>query len=220
MPDSTQPIDSYSKNIDEQIALSTDLHKLSGQEFDKQVVYIAGGGLALTLTFAKDIVSVTSSHFLVLLLLTWLCFATALLLNLLSHRKATETYDAARSLHLHYRECHQSQRLIDAVICDGLKSQMNKADDELRRLNLWSFYGVGFGIASFILFVFINLFTLSEKPNPPQSAPATKPQVPTQPDSIRGIPAPNSLLTTPPPPVVLPAPAPQADPGQASQPAQ
>ena len=200
MPDVTPPADSYTRQIQEKIALSTELHKLSSQEFDKQVVYIAGGGLALTLTFAKDIAAVTNSFFIPLLLLTWLCFAAALLINLFSHRKATTSHDAARSLHQHYLERHEAKELIHQPSCDVWSAQMHTGNAQVHRLNHWSFLTVGAGIGCFILFVLLNVITMSRTPTTPPQAPATKPEHPVQPDSIRGLTMPSSLLTTSPPP--------------------
>ncbi|WP_046247091.1 hypothetical protein [Hymenobacter terrenus] len=205
MPDATPPADSYTRQIQEKIALSTELHKLSSQEFDKQVVYIAGGGLALTLTFAKDIASVTNSFFVPLLLCTWLFFAGALLINLFSYRKATESHDASRSLHQHYLECHESLQPINQANCDTWSTMFHRGNAQVHRLNNWSFLSVAAGIGCFILFVLLNVVTMSKTPPTTPQASATKPDRASQPDSIRGIAAPSSLLTTPPPPSSQPA---------------
>lgn len=202
--------DAYTKDYDEKIALSTELHKLSSQEFDKQVVYIAGGGLALTLTFAKDIASVTNSHFVPLLLVTWLLFAAALLINLFSYRKAAHTYDASTSLHRHYRECHVAGKAINEPICNDWKTRMTKGDAQVTRLNTWSFGTVAAGISSFILFVLLNVLNMSDQTPTPQPTPE-KPAVAAPYEGTRGISAPAHLLTTPAPPIpqptIVPAPA-------------
>jgi lysylphosphatidylglycerol synthetase-like protein (DUF2156 family) len=205
MPDASPPLDSYTRQIQEKIALSTELHKLSSQEFDKQVVYIAGGGLALTLTFAKDIASVTSSFFVPLLLCTWLSFAAALLINLFSYRKATESHDACRSLHQHYLECHEARQAVNQISCDTWSAKMHSGNAQVHHLNNWSFLAVAGGIGCFILFVLLNVVTMSKTPSTSSQAPATKPDRSAQPESIRGITAPSSLLTTSPPPTAQPA---------------
>lgn len=212
MADVASPPDAYTKELDEKIALSTELHKLSSQEFDKQVVYIAGGGLALTLTFAKDIASVTSSYFVPLLLITWLCFATALLINLFSYRQAAQNYDFSTSLHRHYREKHIAGQLIDQSKCDSWKAGMHEGDALVHRLNSWSFGSTTAGIAFFILFVLLNVITMSKKAPTPPPAPVTKPAAGAPYGGTKGITAPSSLLTTPPPPIPHPAatPAPAA----------
>ena len=212
MSDSATPPDAYLADLTEKVALSTELYTLSYQEFDKQVVYLAGGGLALTLTFAPDLVALTSSFLVVAsLMLTWFLFAAALLINLFSHRRAAETHDAARSLHHHYRACYQAQRPINETQCATWNTRMKSGDARVRTLNSWSFYTVAAGIASFILFVFLNLLIMPKnQPATPPSSYSTKPAPP--PDSIRGIPAPASLLTTPPPPTPTAPPAPTAAP--------
>ena len=210
MADAPSSPDAYTKDLDEKIAQSTELHKLSSQEFDKQVVYIAGGGLALTLTFAKDIASVTSSYFVPLLLITWLCFAAALLINLFSYRRATKNYDLSTSLHRHYRECHVAGRLIDQPQCDTWKTGMQKGDAQVHQLNSWSFGSVAAGIGFFILFVLLNVLTMPNKTPTPQQTPAAKPGVAVPYEGVRGITAPSSLLTTPPPPTPQQAATPSA----------
>ena len=60
------------------------------EQFDKMVVYLAGGGLTLTVAFVKDIISFIhpSEQNMVLLKLTWIGFVLALLANLFSHRSS------------------------------------------------------------------------------------------------------------------------------------
>ena len=213
MADSTSPPDAYTKDYDEKIALSSELHKLSSQEFDKQVVYIAGGGLALTLTFAKDIASVTNSFFVPLLLFTWLLFAAALLINLFSYRKAAQNYDASTCLHRHYRERHVARELIDKPKCDAWKTSMAKGDALVTTLNAWSFGTVAAGIATFILFVFLNVLSMSSETPAPKPQSTDKPAVAAPYEGTRGLTAPSHLLTTPAPPAPQPAatPAPASD---------
>jgi hypothetical protein len=45
----TPDTDPYLDKLDTSLSVSIDSHKISSQEFDKQVVYIAGGALALTI---------------------------------------------------------------------------------------------------------------------------------------------------------------------------
>lgn len=207
MPNATSSPDTYTKDLDEKIALSVELQKLSSQEFDKQIVYIAGGGLALTLTFAKDIASVTSSYFVPLLLATWLFFAIALLINLFSYRRAAKNYDSSTSLHRHYRECHTTGKPIDQLKCDYWQVDLEKGNSQVNLLNIWSFNIVAAGIASFILFVLLNILNMPEKVSTTKQEPSDKPatDVHNEPyEGIKGIPAPSFLLTTPPPPIPQP----------------
>lgn len=134
----------------------------SGQEFDKQVVYIAGGGLALTLTFAKEIAALTGNHFLLLLLLTWLCFALTLLCNLISHRKAAFSYAAIANINSHYLERYTSNKEVDKKIAEKELKLALSSRKWVVALNIGSLYGVGTGMGSFILFIFLNFFTTPE----------------------------------------------------------
>jgi hypothetical protein len=148
----------YTEQRDAAIALSTELHKSSAQEYDKQTVYLAGGGLALTLTFAKDIIHITGSHAIPLLILTWIAFATALLCNLISQRKATEVYSLARRLNLYLRDCEQQ-----GITCEESKRQqidlaLHQANKWLVGLNKASEWGIIVGISAFIVFGAINAY--------------------------------------------------------------
>ncbi|WP_035558076.1 hypothetical protein [Hymenobacter sp. IS2118] len=205
--------DSYTQQRDADIALSTELHKSSAQEFDKQLVYLAGGGLALTLTFAKDIAAITGSRFVPLLFFTWLAFALALLFNLFSHRKATATHDYARSLHLYLRECHTTSTAVDPARSGPIQASLAAANRWLHRLNSAAEVSVTVGIFAFIVFVALNVtasMSSSAKPTSPPSAPAA-PVSP--PGEIRGVPAPSTVVAPPPPPV--PASPPPATTSQA-----
>lgn len=66
------------KKYEELITENHQRQKEAGQEFDKQAVYIAGGGLALTLAVAKDFTAFVGKQYFVLLLLTWLFFGLTL----------------------------------------------------------------------------------------------------------------------------------------------
>ena len=68
--------------------------KYSEQEYDKSIVYLAGGGLALTIGFVKDILKITEATNVGLLLVSWICFSTCLLINLLSHSWSVNAADA------------------------------------------------------------------------------------------------------------------------------
>jgi hypothetical protein len=68
--------------------------KIAEQEYDKLVIYLAGGGLVLTIGFVKDILKITEATNIVLLLVCWICFAACLLANLLSHSLSVSTADS------------------------------------------------------------------------------------------------------------------------------
>ena len=68
--------------------------KSSELEYDKLIVYLAGGVLVLTIGFVKDLMQLTKSAHLDWLLLCWVLFALCLLINLLSHRLAKQAFDS------------------------------------------------------------------------------------------------------------------------------
>lgn len=210
--------DALVKEYEQKITLSLDRQKESGQEFDKQIVYIAGGGLALTLTIAKDIVALAGKQHIYLLLLAWLSFAVALFLNLVSHRVATRLYDALASIHLHYRERYTAQKPIDLLKMQQESTKANAASSVLGRLNTFSLWGVAIGIFSFVIFTFINFSTMPDKPADDQ--PVIHLNKAMEPGLIKGLDAPSALFSTSPPPapaVSEPAPVPaQQGPDQAA----
>lgn len=73
------------------------LHKIriySEESFDKQIVYLAGGGLVLTVGFVKEVVSdLTNSSLLWMLYSSWVLFAMTLVINLVSHKFSTKSVD-------------------------------------------------------------------------------------------------------------------------------
>ena len=77
--------ESLEKNNAELLAL----YKQASQDFDKQIIYVAGGGLALSIGFVKDIVKVASSGSLGFLMATWAFLAFTLLINLISYLVST-----------------------------------------------------------------------------------------------------------------------------------
>jgi hypothetical protein len=59
--------------------------KSAGEEYDKLIVYLAGGGLVLTVGFVKDLTKAAETQHVGWLLGCWICFAAALISNLASH---------------------------------------------------------------------------------------------------------------------------------------
>jgi hypothetical protein len=63
-------------------------------QFDKQIVYISGGGLVLSIGFVKDIIGVDSTpEFKSLLIIAWICFTFSLITNLFSFKSASYSFD-------------------------------------------------------------------------------------------------------------------------------
>ena len=111
--------------------------KNSEQEYDKLVVYLAGGGLVLTIGFVKDLMELSKSSYLGWLLACWGFFALCLLTNLFSHRLARQAFDSY--LREETGRVHERKRLrVDIA-------------------NLICFLLVAAGTLAFVVFVFLNL---------------------------------------------------------------
>ncbi len=65
----------------------------SEEQFDKLIVTLNGGALAITVGFVKDIVEITSVTDTRLLKASWLCFILSLFFILLSHRTSILSTD-------------------------------------------------------------------------------------------------------------------------------
>jgi hypothetical protein len=62
------------------------MREYSEEQFDKLIVTINGGALAITVGFVQDIVKISEVEDTRLLKFSWLCFVTSLLMILISHK--------------------------------------------------------------------------------------------------------------------------------------
>lgn len=111
--------------------------KNSELEYDKLIVYLAGGGLVLTIGFVKDLMQLSKAAHIGWLLLCWVLFALCLLTNLFSHRLAKVAFDS------YLREE------------TGPKHEQKKWRVEFA--NIICFLLVAGGTLAFVVFVFLNL---------------------------------------------------------------
>lgn len=193
------------KKYEELITENHQRQKEAGQEFDKQAVYIAGGGLALTLAVAKDFTAFVGKQYFILLLLTWLFFALTLLFNLISHRASSLLHAAQANLATLYHTCYASQ--VQPVEEEATR-EINAADKNSRwvsRLNKWSLASIVAGMLALIFYVFLNALSMPQPNSSNNSDHQTKPSQ--QPDHIRGLESPATLRPTA-PPAVQPVPQP------------
>lgn len=70
------------------------IRSYSEQTFDKLLVYLAGGGLILTIGFVKEVVNLSSAKTIYFLFLTWISFTISLTFNLISHKTSTTSVDS------------------------------------------------------------------------------------------------------------------------------
>lgn len=71
----------------------SEIRVYSEEEFDKLIVYLSSGGLALTIGFINNLIDLNNSNYNLLLIITWLCFTFSLIVNLLSHRSSLKSID-------------------------------------------------------------------------------------------------------------------------------
>lgn len=108
----------------------------SSEQFDKQIVYISGGGLVFTIGFVNNIVKFDENTNLCLLIFTWTFFALSLVLNLISHKTSIYAMDF---------ELSGNEKLSDR--CDKITEY----------LNIFSLFLVIVAIILFVVFIANNI---------------------------------------------------------------
>lgn len=81
------------KMNDERYRTLLELRNQSSREFDRLIVYLAAGGLGLTVAFTDDLINLSTAKFKWLLFGTWTAFIITLVLNLISQLTSTKTMD-------------------------------------------------------------------------------------------------------------------------------
>jgi hypothetical protein len=72
--------------IDDEEKILLDLRKQSESEFEKLIIYVASGGLVLTITFSEKILSIDKDgQYLNWLIFTWILFAFTIVVSLVFH---------------------------------------------------------------------------------------------------------------------------------------
>ncbi len=111
--------------------------RIAEGQFDKQIVYLSGGGLIFSIGFVKDIIGVGKvAIFKELLIATWICFALSLVINLFSYIFSRKTIDME-------------------IIGEDCKSDFYNFITQL--LNCLSIISLLLGIALLIWFSILNL---------------------------------------------------------------
>lgn len=121
---------------DERYKVLLELRNQSSREFDKLIVYLAAGGLGLTVAFTNDLVDLSTAVLKWLLLGTWLAFVLALILNLISQLTSTKTMD----LEMEEKECRS-----------------DFYNEVTSWLNILSILFLVLGVFFFLIFIAINL---------------------------------------------------------------
>jgi hypothetical protein len=108
--------------------------KSAEEEYDKLIVYLAAGGLVLTVGFVKDLTKAAETHQVGWLLGCWITFAAALIVNLASHAL--------------------SRMAADAFLIN--QSNWSRLDRLVMWANWVALILVGLGVVAFLIFVFQN----------------------------------------------------------------
>ena len=145
------------QRIVESIEICKEIYKSSSDELDKQLVSLAGGGLAITIGFFKDIAAVISAKYLWLLLSTWVCFTLTLLFNLYSHRVANAASDASLTLWDYRKHCLDFKQDKNSEYEASLEAKTNAANNWVHRLNKSCMVLVTAGVILFVIFTLCNL---------------------------------------------------------------
>jgi hypothetical protein len=150
--------DKYIERTEKTIEQLTGRQSLSGQEFDKQIVALAGGGLALTITLSKDLLT-KNTGWIWMLFASWGAFLLALTMNLISHRTSTRHYNLMIERQQHYLDCAEDDNKdIDEDLDQRLKRRINYRTKWVEGLNLGALIACLAGIAFFIAFTLYNKY--------------------------------------------------------------
>lgn len=117
-----------------------EIEQKSADQHDKAILTISTGGLALSITFLKDIAPDPSKGTLVLVGISWICFGLSMLTILFSFLSSQIA-------------CRRQRDLLDELYLDGTRDQEKKA-------NWWSSLTHWLNLASYIL-VFVAICFLA-----------------------------------------------------------
>lgn len=157
-PKFEKKLNKYIERAEKEIDKLTERQALSGQEFDKQIVALAGGGLALSITLVKDFLD-NKTELLWLLFASWALLLTALTVNLISHRISTAHYDLMITRQKYYLDCAEDE---DKEFEEEKDANWKKSIDHRTKwvngLNLGALITCLLGITLFVIFTFYNKY--------------------------------------------------------------
>ena len=126
----------------------------SNEQFEKQLVYISGGGLALSfIVIEKVLKEFFTTQYKIVLIIGWVALAATLLLNLFSHKKAIDTHSATLK--------HIKDVLRDSKIKYDSDS-IDKRNQRISKLNTTSLCLLSLGLTCLIFYTSINLLCLKK----------------------------------------------------------
>lgn len=152
-----QRYDSYVKERD---SLNHSTLEISGR-YDKSVLFLSGGALALSVTFIEKIAPSPVAWTFVLLAIAWLSLISCIVLELFALATSqTAINEQIRLLDLEYDQFLQNlsaQTPTNVVQTVPPAASENSFTARTRLLNVWSLRSLVFGLASLCFFSGINL---------------------------------------------------------------
>jgi hypothetical protein len=150
-----QRYDSYVKERD---SLNHSSLEISGR-YDKSVLFLSGGALALSVTFIEKIAPSPVAWTFALLAMAWLLLISCVVLELYALATSqTAINEQIRLLDLEYDQFLQDLSSNTAVKeSPTVPAGENKFTARTRRLNVWSLRCLVFGLASLCFFSGVNL---------------------------------------------------------------
>lgn len=128
--------DTQNKKMRDWINHLDEMRQDNVRQFDKQIVYLSGGGLVLSIGFVKDIIGADSIPDLkYLLIVSWISFTLSLIANLFAFKTASASIN-------------------NAMVFD--EKLMKRYDKITSYLNWFSIAGLICGLITFIIFVVVN----------------------------------------------------------------
>jgi hypothetical protein len=158
--------DKYVTQADKQLDQLIERHKLSNQEFDKQLVAIAGGGLALTITLTKDLLTKEDSGLVWLLYTSWMLFVVCLAVNLFSHRAASTHYNLMIERLSAIRQATSKYEEAQAEYTSELTRKIDALTPRIESINTLAWVSCMAGVVMFIIFITTNRYLHNDQPGP------------------------------------------------------
>ncbi len=125
-------------------------------QFDKNILFIASGALGVSFAFIKDIVpSLSTAVYKSLLFISWYLFALVIFLSLLGHFLSMQAHSWAIN----------NSHLDD----DPFNEEVKKKNRPIRILNISMIIANFMGALALIIFIHLNLSTMSKKNSSPKS---------------------------------------------------
>ena len=146
MPDTT-----YQAYLDERAKL-LEVEREYARNYDKYVLTLAGGSLALSLTFLKDLIPEQGPVAIWLLWFSWILLVASALLVLLMMRASEDGHRESREIR-DQEAAKGGDRFWLRVNAEQDKSRIAPRVDALKKSSMWAFCG---GIACLLIFALVN----------------------------------------------------------------